>query len=556
MKNKKLLLLISQFVACAAVVGSVLAAGFSVTDNADPYGIAITLDKGTRQIILNTGGSTLWDQAGAWFVAHCWGGEDADYTLERYKETSLFTAEISKNHSGIVFARVASGAEFDKDWTNVWDKTSDLSIPEDKDMYTITAFGSSGEPSKGQWGNHTHVPLDAVIENEIQKTCTTPGAYDEVVYCDLCGAVISSEHHVVPAGHDSLDHVEAIEATCTSSGNIEYWHCSDCEKYFNDVDLTHEIASTDIVIAAKGHNFENTWTSDLIGHWYACSNGCDEKNSYSEHTGGVATETDWGVCSVCGKEYIAPLGHTHVHNKVDAQAATCTVGGWEEYYECTCGQLFKYEGGEYVEITSIPSTEPLGHSLDSGTVTTPATCTTDGILTKHCTHNGCTYTETSTIHALGHNMDEGTQTKAPTCTEPGILTKHCTNAGCDHTETSPIPALGHSYGTDHYCTKCGELDPQYVKVTFVVNYETYDNGDLYFLGDKTGWTPSSSNMMTWTDGNNWKFTYVGKIGDKIGFKFYRTYSGGGGIWERDGEGNERKYTFSTSKTESLSWGIY
>lgn len=45
-----------------------------------------------------------------------------------------------------------------------------------------------------------------------------------------------------------------VEATCTEPGNIAYWKCSKCEKYFSDEDGLHEIAESALVIAATGHH--------------------------------------------------------------------------------------------------------------------------------------------------------------------------------------------------------------------------------------------------------------------------------------------------------------
>ena len=63
--------------------------------------------------------------------------------------------------------------------------------------------------------------------------------FDGTGECTRCGEML-----VV---HD-LTHYEAILATCTEDGNVEYWYCSDCEKYFADEDATTELY--DIVIPA------------------------------------------------------------------------------------------------------------------------------------------------------------------------------------------------------------------------------------------------------------------------------------------------------------------
>ena len=51
--------------------------------------------------------------------------------------------------------------------------------------------------------------------------------------------------------------VEAKAPTCTEAGNIAYWHCAECDKYFKDESCKEEIALEDTVIAATGHKYEN-----------------------------------------------------------------------------------------------------------------------------------------------------------------------------------------------------------------------------------------------------------------------------------------------------------
>lgn len=53
--------------------------------------------------------------------------------------------------------------------------------------------------------------------------------------------------------HPKMQSVTAKDATCTKSGNIAYWCCPDCEKYFDSSDATKTISFADTVVAAKGH---------------------------------------------------------------------------------------------------------------------------------------------------------------------------------------------------------------------------------------------------------------------------------------------------------------
>ena len=53
--------------------------------------------------------------------------------------------------------------------------------------------------------------------------------------------------------HPNMQEHAAIEATCTEDGNVAYWSCADCAKYFSDAQGTTEISLSDIVVGATGH---------------------------------------------------------------------------------------------------------------------------------------------------------------------------------------------------------------------------------------------------------------------------------------------------------------
>lgn len=62
---------------------------------------------------------------------------------------------------------------------------------------------------------------------------------------------------LVPGGSNVHTHTmtatAAKAATCTENGNITYWYCSSCEKYFTDKDGNNVVSQADTVIKAKGH---------------------------------------------------------------------------------------------------------------------------------------------------------------------------------------------------------------------------------------------------------------------------------------------------------------
>ena len=53
--------------------------------------------------------------------------------------------------------------------------------------------------------------------------------------CEVCGA----EYGELDAkNHTNLKHFPATAATKTTEGNIEYWYCEGCGKYYSDKDGT------------------------------------------------------------------------------------------------------------------------------------------------------------------------------------------------------------------------------------------------------------------------------------------------------------------------------
>ena len=79
-------------------------------------------------------------------------------------------------------------------------------------------------------------------------TCTAKAV------CTVCGA----EYGELDAkNHADLKHVPAKAVTRTAEGNIEYWHCEACEKYFSDADAKNEITQAQTVIPKRQSSGSN-----------------------------------------------------------------------------------------------------------------------------------------------------------------------------------------------------------------------------------------------------------------------------------------------------------
>ena len=68
----------------------------------------------------------------------------------------------------------------------------------------------------------------------------------EKAVCEVCGKAYGKPDS---NNHTDLKHIDAKAATEDSEGNIEYWYCEGCDKYYSDKDGINEIKKADTVTA-------------------------------------------------------------------------------------------------------------------------------------------------------------------------------------------------------------------------------------------------------------------------------------------------------------------
>lgn len=132
-----------------------------------------------------------------------------------------------------------------------------------------------------------------------------------------------------------LTHHDAVAATCTEAGSIEYWSCSECGKNFADEAAQVELSS--VTEEALGHDF---------GAWVVVvSATCTEDGEQKQ------------TCKRCGLENKASLTHIgHEYGEwTEVYAPTCTETGLEKR---TCSRCdaeeerdIKALGHDYVNMT-------------------------------------------------------------------------------------------------------------------------------------------------------------------------------------------------------------
>ena len=141
--------------------------------------------------------------------------------------------------------------------------------------------------------------------------------------------------------HDIIS-VSAKDATCEEDGNIAYYKCSDCDEYFSDAKGENKITDkSSIIVKAKGHNLDKVEAKDAncsdSGNieYYICS-GCDKYFSDKD-----------GKNEIKDKSSVVIVANGHNLNKVDAKAEDCLNPGNIEYYVCdVCNKYFSDKEGK------------------------------------------------------------------------------------------------------------------------------------------------------------------------------------------------------------------
>ena len=261
-------------------------------------------------------------------------------------------------------------------------------------------------------------------EWDIIKDATEDEAGEKARACQRCDQTETVPIPKLPHTHSMERHPAAAPDCGTgTSGNIEYWICSGCNKVFRDEDGTDEIDLEQTVLS-PAHTPASVWSMDESSHWLVCS-GCSQALSPAAHDYGGADDP---ICNTCGY-----TRHIHALTLVSAVSATCSSAGNIEHYRCAdCGKLFR-DGAGTQELTAEEVViEKLSHTPEP-IPAVPATCEQDGLTVgSKCSVCQEVITPQAAAPALGHDWQPAA------CETP----KTCKRAGCSATEGSP---LGHDW---------------------------------------------------------------------------------------------------------------
>lgn len=212
-----------------------------------------------------------------------------------------------------------------------------------------------------QLTNSKNVIIGALAHDTIHREAITPGChYDGQIehwYCPDCEGfwedaeckrVTTSKSVVLPAtGSENLQHVAAVEPACHYNGNVEYWHCPDCEQYWTDELCTVPANSKNVILPATG--------SDKLVHFDAVEPGCHFDGNveywYCADCEQFWTDALLTVVSNSKNVVLPATGSDNVAH-VEAKAPTCTEEGNVEYWHCAdCEKV--WTDAAYTQLTNI-----------------------------------------------------------------------------------------------------------------------------------------------------------------------------------------------------------
>ena len=133
--------------------------------------------------------------------------------------------------------------------------TAEMSVTVN-DGHTFGEWTSNGD------GTHTRqCTVDGCNGLETKDCSGGKATCTEKAVCGICGKAYGEPD---PKNHTNLKHFPAKAATEDAEGNIEYWYCSGCNKYYSDKDGTKGIKKADTVTAKLPKSPQTGDTSNLM----------------------------------------------------------------------------------------------------------------------------------------------------------------------------------------------------------------------------------------------------------------------------------------------------
>ena len=159
---------------------------------------------------------------------------------EKYVDTVTVNGtavELDKNNS---FTLAPADGEQKIIVTDKAGNTAEMTVTVN-DGHTFGEWVSNGD------GTHTRqCTVDGCTGSETKDCSGGKATCKDKAVCEVCGKAYGEPD---PKNHTALKHISAKAATEDAEGNIAYWYCSGCGKYYSDKDGAKEIKKADTVTA-------------------------------------------------------------------------------------------------------------------------------------------------------------------------------------------------------------------------------------------------------------------------------------------------------------------
>lgn len=349
--------------------------------------------------------------------------------------------------------------------------------------------------------NSAFVVLKPIAANA--PTCTDQGNIahyinpkNGLLYSDSKGQnELESYEVVIPAVGHICEHHEAKLPTCMQGGNIEYWQCARCGKYYSDAYGNSEISYNEIISEkATEHNYnaisnagEWIWSIDFLATRFKYF--CTTCENLQEVQARISVKEIPAICDDIGfKIYKATViidginysdeksieipatGHNFAEEFTIDIASTCSKTGIKSKHCSRCNAKS--------EVTEIPTSE---HTVAIDIAVSPD-CTHTGLTEgSHCSVCGATIIAQRVLDKLEH--DYISITTEPTFTEQGYTNFTCRYCGFSYVGEFVDPLLSYSLlkesGSSYAVSGCNITEKMAVTIP-----ETYKGLPISSIGER------------------------------------------------------------------------
>ncbi len=322
------------------------------------------------------------------------------------------------------------------DWANTWVATAsypDLRVFHDIDVIgdenghktvclddgCTTDFG--GYAAHGNWTAEFKCgiceyacPHTTMIDNGEASgaDCINGGVMN--TKCDLgCGytstrPIPALGHDFDADGDDQDDIIAAVGATCKDTGNVEYKHCSVCDKNFNPA-TGEEIADVTTPVDANAHVWGAEDSVVACNGVHTYFKKCSECGKYAYGADSGTGSAPTPVYDYANLKDVAPVAADHAWGTEQTKVSECESVPSVKFKECgVCGR-FTVDNG--TTVTDTEPAAPAGHDWSEEKTSISECDPSKNVTYKECKNecgkytrdNGVTTVNAEAIVAAGHN---------------------------------------------------------------------------------------------------------------------------------------------------------